>query len=193
MTIFPSSLLLLNLFSLLGDLFPPYSWLRITSFLLVIGCVILAFFKNILESMWGVFLYQYFSFVMPNLSYKIFFESSCCQIFYETFLLKCGNRMKKFFYLSKSSYPHLAFFYFWKTPLTLLHFTFLPSLILEPFISRFILRHLSIQRICNSLFLRTKVDFTFILVSCSCNLLFVLTGHSSILKEVSLFPSFFVA
>ena len=34
-----------------------------------------------------------------------------------------------------------------------------PSLILDPFILFFIIRHLNIQHICNSLFLRTNLDF----------------------------------
>ena len=54
------------------------------------------------------------------------------------------------FSLPISSYPCLFFFYFliscfWTTPLTLYPFKFLLSLILEPFISCFILRCLCIQ------------------------------------------------
>ena len=60
--------------------------------------------------------------------------------------LDIGWRSYELFSLPNSSYPHLAFFYFWKTPLIVYPFKFRPSLILEPFISHSILRHLSIQR-----------------------------------------------
>ena len=94
-------------------------------------------------------LYHYFSSVMPNLSYKMFLETSACQ-FSASFPSKIGYRMNK-----------LQVFFYKRYP-----FKFLPSLIVkivEPFISRFILGYLNIQHICNNVFLRTKIDFTVII------------------------------
>ena len=93
-------------------------------------CIILAFYY-ILESLWDVFLLSWIEEVM-------------------SFFLYLNLHIHTFFF---------SFFYFWKTFLTLYPFMFLPSLILEFFISRFILIVFA-SNILATYFLWTKVDFT---------------------------------
>ena len=59
---------------------------------------IMAMWIGCLLSMWcqiGNAFYHYFSFLIPNLSHKIYLESSHCQLFYEPFHLKFGHWMNK--------------------------------------------------------------------------------------------------
>ena len=73
--------------------------------------------------------------------------------------------------MHQASYPRLAlsvsfflslicFFLLLKNASNLYPLKFLPPLILDPFMLLFTTRHFSIQHICNSLFLRSKTDFT---------------------------------
>ena len=102
--------------------------------------------------------------------------------------LDIGWRSYELFSLPKSSYPRLVVLYSFLLlkNASWYPFKFLPSLILEPFISRFILRHLSIQRICNSLFLRTKIDFTFSPPSCLLSKPFMLSLKKKLKKLLRL-------
>ena len=73
---------------------------------------------------------------------------------YELFSLPC------FFCLIMHFFPFYrfsCFFYFWKMPLTSYPFNFLLLLTLEPFTLCFILIELSVQCICNGLFLQQKL------------------------------------
>ena len=95
---FPSSLLLPRLFSLLIDLlFFLTHPLKAKNTLLFIGFWLR--YSSFKKKNTGVyarcFLYHHFSFVIPNLSYKIFLETSCCRLLYAYFLSKFGYQIKK--------------------------------------------------------------------------------------------------
>ena len=91
---------------------PSPLWLRIPSlfigFWLRHSCFLK---KKIPESMWGIFLYHYFSFVTPKFSYKIFLESSCCQFFFNLFFRNLDIRWRSYelFYLSNLRIHALLF------------------------------------------------------------------------------------
>ena len=127
---------------------------------------LLFFFLHILEFMWGVFCISLFLLCHPKFVIQ---ESSLCQLSYKLFLLKFGYKIKK---LWAFSLP--CFLYFFSV-----FFSFFLSFVLlknaPSFISRQVpssdntwsfhivlyCRPLSIQHVCNSLFLRTNTAFTF--------------------------------
>ena len=169
--VFPSSLfLLLSLFSLLLtflSFLPPNCWE----------------YPHIYRFLVVLFLISYFLFIYPRVYVRHFFlslfmlchpkfvihESFLTNLFFWNLDMKWGS-YELFLYLAFSVFfPFFlfsCFFYFWKTPLTLYPFKFLPPLILNPFILSFIIRPLSIQHVLQQSFLTNKDWFHTIDVKC---------------------------